>query len=208
MFIDKLQAKYEPNEPIFINEILDEFSEYSRGYVFKLIKKAEEKDELVNFSTGVYFIPTKTILGLSTITTEDVVEKKYISSKDETFGIYSGLQLQNMFNLTTQMPNTIEVVTNNESMRKREIEINGRRVILRKSKVNITKDNVNEYMLLQLMTEAGERICEEAKKRIKKYIKDNKVDYKKTVSLAPYFPSKAIKNLIISEVFNDITQRF
>ena len=183
MFMDKLQAKYEPNEPIFINEILDEFSEYSRGYVFKLIKKAEEKEELVNFSTGVYFIPTKTILGLSTITTEDVVEKKYISSKDETFGIYSGLQLQNMFNLTTQMPNTIEVVTNNESMRKREIEINGRRVILRKSKVNITKDNVNEYMLLQLMTEIGSNINEISRERIKKFINQRNIDYKIIIKL-------------------------
>lgn len=203
MFIDKLQAKYEPNEPIFINEILDEFSEYSRGYVFKLIKKAEEKEELVNFSTGVYFIPTKTILGLSTITTEDVVEKKYISSKNETFGIYSGLQLQNMFNLTTQMPNTIEVVTNNESMRKREIEINGRRVILRKSKVNITKDNVNEYMLLQLMTEIGSNINEISRERIKNFISQRNIDYKIIIKLASHFPSKAIKNLIISGVLGN-----
>ena len=203
MFIDKLQAKYEPNEPIFINEILDEFSEYSRGYVFKLIKKAEEKDELVNFSTGVYFIPTKTILGLSTITTEDVVEKKYISSKNETFGIYSGLQLQNMFNLTTQMTNTIEVVTNNESMRKRKIEINGRRVILRKSKVNITKDNVNEYMLLQLMTEIGSNINEISRERIKKFINRRNIDYKIIIKLASHFPSKAIKNLIISGVLDN-----
>lgn len=203
MFIDKLQAKYEPNEPIFINEILDEFSEYSRGYVFKLIKKAEEKDELVNFSTGVYFIPTKTILGLSTITTEDVVEKKYISSKNETFGIYSGLQLQNMFNLTTQMPNIIEVVTNNESMRKREIEINGRRVILRKSKVNITKDNVNEYMLLQLMTEIGSNINEISRERIKNFINRRNIDYKIIIKLASHFPSKAIKNLIISGVLGN-----
>ena len=203
MFIDKLQAKYEPNEPIFINEILDEFSEYSRGYVFKLIKKAEEKDELVNFSTGVYFIPTKTILGLSTITTEDVVEKKYISSKNETFGIYSGLQLQNMFNLTTQMPNIIEVVTNNESMRKREIEINGRRVILIKSKVNITKDNVNEYMLLQLMTEIGSNINEISRERIKNFINRRNIDYKIIIKLASHFPSKAIKNLIISGVLGN-----
>ena len=203
MFIDKLQAKYEPNEPIFINEILDEFREYSRGYVFKLIKKAEEKEELVNFSTGVYFIPTKTILGLSTITTEDVVEKKYISSKNETFGIYSGLQLQNMFNLTTQMPNTIEVVTNNESMRKREIEINGRRVILRKSKVNITKDNVNEYMLLQLMTEIGSNINEISRERIKNFINRSNIEYKIIIKLASHFPSKAIKNLIISGVLDN-----
>ena len=178
-----------------INEILDEFSEYSRWYVFKLIKKTEEKEELVNFSTGVYFI--------STITTEDVVEKKHISSKDKTFGIYSGLQLQNMFNLITQMPNTIEVVTNNESMRKKEIEINGRRVILRKSKVNINKDNVNEYMLLQLMTEIGSNINEISRERIKNFINRRNIDYKIIIKLASYFPSKAIKNLIISVVLGN-----
>jgi len=205
MFIEELKEKYNVNEPILIGEILDEFRDYSRSYVFKLIKKAEENEELINFCSGVYYIPTKNILGVSSISIEDVIEKKYISSNDKTFGIYSGLKLQNIFNLTTQMPNTIEIITNNESMRKREIEIKGRKIILRKSKVDITNDNVNEYMILQLMTEAGDRICEEVKKRIQKYIKENEIDYQKTISLASFFPSKAIKNLIVSEVFNGLT---
>ena len=207
MFIERLQEIYDLNQPIFISEILSTFKEYSRSYVFKLIRKAEKERKIVNYCSGVYYIPTKTLLGTSTITIDDVINKKYISSNSETFGIYSGIKLQNMFNLTTQMPNTIEIVTNKESMRKREITIDGRKIILRKSKCDITNDNVNEYTLLQLMTEAGDNIGNEVKKRIKKYIEDNKVDYNKTISLSTYFPSKTIKNLIISEVFNEFTQR-
>lgn len=207
MFIERLQEIYDLNQPIFISEILSTFKEYSRSYVFKLIRKAEKERKIVNYCSGVYYIPTKTLLGTSTITIDDVINKKYISSNSETFGIYSGIKLQNMFNLTTQMPNTIEIVTNKESMRKREITIDGRKIILRKSKCDITNDNVNEYTLLQLMTEAGDNIGNEVKKRIKKYIEDNKVDYNKTISLSTYFPSKTIKNLIISEVFNEFAQR-
>jgi predicted transcriptional regulator of viral defense system len=207
MFIERLQEIYDVNQPIFINEILDTFDEYSRSYVFKLIKKAEEKKEIMNFCQGVYYIPTKTLFGTSTITIDDVLNKKYVSDNNETFGIYSGLRLQNMFNLTTQMPNTIEIVTNKESMRKREIVIGGRKIILRKSKCDITNENVNEYTLLQLMTEAGDNIAEEVRKRLKKYIQENKVDYNKTLLLSTYFPSKTIKNLILSEVFDEFTQR-
>ena len=45
MFIEELKEKYNVNEPILIGEILDEFRDYSRSYVFKLIKKAEENEE-------------------------------------------------------------------------------------------------------------------------------------------------------------------
>lgn len=204
MFIEKLKSKYKTNEPILIKEILDDFKEYSRNYVFKLIKIAEEKKELINFCYGVYYLPTKTILGLSTISVDDVIRKKYLNNNIDNYGVYSGLKLQNIFNISTQMPNTLEIVTNNETMRKREIVINNRKIILRKSKVPINNENVKEYMLLQLMTEVGDSLYEEAKKRIQRYIKENDVNYKKTISLASYFPSKTMKNLIISEVFDDI----
>ena len=117
MFIDRLKTKFNTNEPIFTNEILEMFSEYSKAYVFRLIKKAENEGEIINFAAGVYYIPTKSIIGTSTITVEDVINKKYIGYKDDVYGVYSGLNLQNMFSITTQMPNTIEIVSNNESMR-------------------------------------------------------------------------------------------
>ena len=75
MLVRRLKEKFNTNEPIFTNEILETFGEYSRAYVFRLIDKAEKKGEIINFDTGVYFIPTKSIIGISTITAEDVVNR-------------------------------------------------------------------------------------------------------------------------------------
>ena len=43
MLVEQLKTKFNTNEPIFTNEILAMFSEYSRAYVFRLINKAEKK---------------------------------------------------------------------------------------------------------------------------------------------------------------------
>lgn len=35
--VERLKTKFNVNEPIFINEILKMFNEYSRAYVFRII---------------------------------------------------------------------------------------------------------------------------------------------------------------------------
>ena len=47
MFIERLIAKFNINEPIFTEEILDLFQEYSRAQVFRYINKAKENKEIV-----------------------------------------------------------------------------------------------------------------------------------------------------------------
>lgn len=42
MLVERLKEKFNTNEPIFTNEILEMFSEYSRAYVFRLIDKAKK----------------------------------------------------------------------------------------------------------------------------------------------------------------------
>lgn len=210
MLVERLKSKFNVNEPIFTNEILDMFNEYSRAYVFRMINNAESKEEIINFDTGVYYIPTKSIIGTSTITVEDVVNKKYIYDKERVYGIYSGLNLQNMFSITTQMPNTIEIVTNNESMRVRKIIIDGRTIILRKSRCTIDYSNVYAYTILQLFTEIGDftYIDNRAKESILKYIKENKVTSNDLFMLAKFFPAQTIKKIIYSGVLNEFTQGF
>ena len=203
MLVERLKTKFNTNEPIFTNEILEMFSEYSRSYIFRLIDKAEKKGEIINFDMGVYFIPTKTIIGTSTITVEDVVNKKYVNYKDDVYGIYCGLNLQNMFSVTTQMPNTIEIVSNNESMRCRKIMIDGRTIILHKSRCKIDRFNAQAYTVLQLLSEMGKitDINDRAKESIIRYMKENRVSNTDLVSLARFFPAQTIKNLMYSGVF-------
>lgn len=207
MFIERLKEKFNIDEPIFTNEILDLFSDFSRAYVFKLISRSEQKGDIIKFDAGVYYIPTKSIIGISTITTEDVVNKKYICYKDDVYGVYSGLYLLNMFSLTTQMPNTIEIVSNKESMRCRKIVIDGRTIILRKSRCKIDSTNVHAYTILQLLSDLGKRIdiIEKTKESINRYMRENKVSNDDLLSLAKYFPAQTTKNLIYSGVLYGFT---
>lgn len=76
MFIEKLSKNFNTNEPIFTEEILSLFKEYSHAQVFRYIDKAKNNMELIQFTKGVYYIPTITFWGdLSMITTDSVVKK-------------------------------------------------------------------------------------------------------------------------------------
>ena len=99
MFIERLQEQFNIDEPIFTNEIMNLFGEYTCAYVFRLINKAKKAGELMQFDSGVYYIPQMTVFGLSTITADDVINKKYMGSGDNVYGVYSGLKLQNIFSV-------------------------------------------------------------------------------------------------------------
>lgn len=206
MFIEKLKEKFNSNEPIFTNEILELFDEFTRAYVFRLINKAKGTGELVQFDNGVYYIPQKTILGLSTITADDVINKKYVQNGKDVYGVYSGLKLQNIFSVTTQMPNTVEIVTNNETMRCRKVEIDGRRFILRKSRCPISKTNADAYTVLQLFNDMRTQIKLDdwAKEKVIRFIKKNNVSARELMDLATVFPAQTTKNLIVNGVLNEI----
>ena len=144
-FINRLKRKFNINEPIFTNEILELFGEFTRAYVFRLINKSKLLGELVQFSSGVYYIPQKDDLDLPTITADDIINKKYVQYGNNIYGIYSGLKLQNEFSVTTQMPNIVEIVTSNGEMKCRKIEMGGRKFVLRKARCRISKSNASAY---------------------------------------------------------------
>ena len=207
MFIERLSEKFNINEPIFTEEILDLFSEYSRAQVFRFIGKAKKNKEIVQFATGVYYIPSVTFWGdLSTITADSVIEKKYLRNADKTYGIFGGIKLLNNFSVTTQMTAVIEVVTNNETTRCREIDINGRRFILRKSRCEINENNYAAYTVLQLFNDftKQDKLDELSRKKLFAYIKNCKITQKQLLDLAMQFPARTTKKLIGSGVLDEI----
>ncbi|MBQ3493751.1 MAG: hypothetical protein IJA88_06545 [Clostridia bacterium] len=206
MFINEIKRKFNINEPIFTEELMELFSQYSRPYVFRIINEMEKTNELVRYTKGVYFIPKKTFFGLSTITADSVVEKRYLKELNNVYGIYSGLKLLNLFSITTQVPNVVEIVTNNETMRCREIEVNGRKFILRKSRFEIDKNNADMYMLLQVFNDldAKTKLDDFAQRRLTSFIKEKGINLSKLLNLAMKFPAKTMKNLIGSGVLNGI----
>lgn len=205
-FISRLKDKFGLDSPIFTEEIISLFQEYTKAYVFRLIKESEENSFLKLYTRGVYYIPHNTIFGESTLYPEKVAERKYVKDKQNVYGINSGLSLLNQFQVTTQMPNVIEIVTNKEATRKRIVYINGKEFIIRKSRCQINSDNFPEYTLLQLFTEIDPRdiFDDLTVQLIKDYIKEYEITKEKLSLMALYFPSYTSKNIIRSGIFNEI----
>lgn len=204
--IERLRKKFGVNQPIFTNEILEEMSEYSRPRVFQLLKKAEQEEKLIKFDKGVYYIPTETRYGKSLISVEQVIMKKYISDKGDIFGIYGGLQLQQNFMITNQIPNAIEVITNNETMFVRETKLKNRNIILRKSRVPITKNNVDAYTILEFFSNLDMRKYfdnSSLQKAVVKFVRERAIKGKDVYALVSAFPSRATRNIIESGIINE-----
>lgn len=68
----------------------------------------------------------------------------------------------------------VEIVSNNASSRFREIDMKGRKVVLRKSRIIITEKNYHTLRLLDLLsniTQYTDEAMEDASLRVKTYMK-------------------------------------
>ena len=90
---------------------------------------------------------------------------------------------------------------------KRKITIDGRTIILRKSRCEITPINAKVYAILQLLTEMdiSDGIDVRIKNYLKKFIEQNKISNFDLISLAKFFPAQTTKKLIYGGLLYDIT---
>ena len=196
--LDYLIEKYGYNEVIFLNEI--KYKEYSNSWLKKEIAKLTKEDKIIRFDKGIYYIPTDTILGKSKLDPRKVISKKYITYNDNTIGYYSGITFMNMLGISTQMPNTIEIYTNNEKSTARDVLIGKINVTVRKSRTEINKQNVAIMSFLELMNNTDARFYDvERKTKLINYIKENKITKDMISKYAPYFPDNALRTLVESE---------
>ncbi|MBR6647748.1 MAG: hypothetical protein IKL09_09585, partial [Clostridia bacterium] len=152
-FFDYLLDKFGTNEPIMSNEI--EFEDYSKPWIYKQLNSLVAEGKLMRFEKGVYYIPTETVFGKSLLNPRKVIEKKYISDGNDTIGYYSGVTFQNQLRLSTQMSNVIEIYTNNETSKTRDVLVGSQRVLLRRARTKITGSNVAVLSFLELMNDTS-----------------------------------------------------
>ena len=171
-----LKTQYGENTPIFFEDIANVCSRYTRGRVYQLIDAAMNSGLLAKAGYDCYYIPTTTPFGKSLLNPRKVIEKKYISNKGEVYGFYTGLALLNSFGITTQMPNVIEVFTNNEATKSRRVTINNQTIIVKRARTTINNSNYKEMMLLELFNLADIRsIDARATQKIVDYMKQNNI---------------------------------
>ncbi|MDO4290359.1 MAG: hypothetical protein Q4C41_03905 [Eggerthellaceae bacterium] len=149
-----LEKRFGVDQPILVDEIIGLFPSITRQAVYKKIGAAVEAGKLARYDRGVYYLPTETQLGRSVLSARSVAKKRWMESDGDVFGYVSGFNLANEVGMTTQVPATLEITTNKETMRVRDVKPFGgwRRVTLRKPRRPVNKRNVDALRFLDLIT--------------------------------------------------------
>lgn len=202
---ETLLERYGYNEPILTSEI--KFKNYSRPWIYKELNRLCDNDQLKRFEKGIYYIPKNTPFGPSILNPNKVVERKYIKSDGKTYGYYSGYYLLNVLGISNQVPNVIEVYSNNESSKMRDVKVGTQNVRVRKSRVNITRENAAALMFLELMNVIDvSNLDAEKKKIIIAFISKFNVSRQDITRYSPAYPDKAMRTMIESELIYNVTQ--
>lgn len=132
MLYDYLIENYKVAEPIFFSDI--EIEGITRSAINQQLKKLCDEEKLMKYENGVYYLPKKSRLsGAVGINADMVAKYKYIARRGKVDGFYSGNAFANQIGISTQVPNKVEIVSNNIAAKVREISIGKRKFIVRKS---------------------------------------------------------------------------
>jgi predicted transcriptional regulator of viral defense system len=199
-----LIEKYDYNEPIILKDVkLDGISDENIRQIFSRLVKS---GQIERYDQGVYYIPKITPLGKSKIPAKKVYEKKFISDRKSTFGYYTGLTLQNAIGLTTQVPNTIEIVTNRVKSRLRELAVGSQKLRLRRARTTVTTRNAKALQLLELMNSLDvKQLSSSDKQALITYVRSQNIRKNDVTPYIPNFPAKVSKNLIESGIIDELT---
>lgn len=193
------------NEPIFISDI--NFKGYSRIWVSKELARLCEDGKVIRYEKGLYYVPQNTIFGKSSLNPNKVIKRKYLTEKGENIGFLTGTAALQQIGLSTQVPNIIEIQTNNESSKLRRVKVGSQEVILRKPKVKINNENINVLRLFDIMSNTPANLLDTEKREVlKKWINESGITREQITKFSPALPDKAMRNLIESGVIYYVAQ--
>lgn len=150
MLYEFLVSHYSAGEPIFIADI--KIEGMSCTNLRQQFKNLTDSGRLARYDSGIYFIPKNSRLNGGGRPTADIVAYyKYISRGNGVEGYYTGYTFANQLGLSAQVPNKVEITSNNMTAKRREVSIGGRAYIVRKSPVPVMEDNYKVLQLLDLL---------------------------------------------------------
>ena len=208
MTLKYIEENYKPGEPIFVVDLLDQFKDKYK--LSKDLKKLVDDNKLVKYENGIYYIPKNSILKNNTINPEVIAKYKYVSNSNECYGYYSGLFLANRLGITTQVPEVIDIVSNNTNSSSRIVKYNDRKFYVKPSKVEIDSTNVYVLQLLDLLKDIdkySEYSNEYLRDKIMKYIFLYNINIKDIDMYIGYFPIMVYKNIYELRLYDVFTQQ-
>jgi hypothetical protein len=199
---DELQLivqRFGRGEPVFSTELAALFPGKSRRALYYMVERLVDDGDMGRHSQGVYYVPQTSKYGLMPLSDSKVIEKKYCGDGTDVYGYYTGLTLENHLMLTTMFPMVLEVATNNTSSAQQAIVIgNSQRLIVYKSRVPVSADNVDVLRFLDVFTDIElEAMDEYEMGYLKKYLET--VDRSAALPYLKYYPAKTAKNIMEAE---------
>lgn len=194
--------------PIFIEEVVDyikvsyEYSDEKKLYnnVKVILNKMHKKGILEKVYNGIYYRPVENIFGKMAIGNKEIIKYKYISDKKGNIkGYVTGAKLFNDAHLTTQVPNVIDITTN-ECKNYNKYNIDKLKVVIRKPKILIDNDNYKYLQLFDLIENKDHIKIEvdNVDDLLYMFIKNNNLDFEKIIKYAMVTKSRNVINKILT----------
>lgn len=205
MLLAKIKEVFGVDMPLSADEVAKKMS-LNANSVSQMFRRWCEQGEIERWGYGIYYIPKQSrFFGKKKMSTEKVIQVRYLGSDQSPIGYYSDLTLANVAGITTQMAATKTIVTNATASRRRKITVGDRSVYLKAPRKTITNFNVRAMELLDLLLIAddySEYGREETKRLIQEFAIKNKITAAQVQDVLEFFPSKAAKALMTMEVYN------
>jgi hypothetical protein len=198
MYAEMLVKKYGYNTPILLKEVeLEGVTQNNKRQIFA---RLQEKGLIEKFGWGVYYVPKQsTLLKKSQLGANQVLHTKFIANGDNIKGYYAGLTFANQIGLTTQMPVIKEIVTNEESSKRRIVQVGKVKVITSKPRNHIADYNWEVLQFLDLINrinKIGIELNDENDQKLRRFIADKKLERNILNKYIGLYPAKVSKFLI------------
>lgn len=203
---ENLLSDYGKNEPIVTKQI-DSKAEYGldKKTFLKYLSVLNEDEKIARYQNGIYYFPEQSQYfdDYLAISDDKVIERKYLSLKSgsDIFGYKTGHSFANYLNLSSQVPQVIEIVTNNVS--KTLVENLNSKYIIKKTRVTINKKNYRLLQVLDLITDYWgiiETSTEKVKNTIEDYLSETKISANEFKNIIASYPPKTAKALFLYDL--------
>lgn len=202
--MEYIRENYKAASPIFLGDLKK--TGLSENNICKQMERLVQTGELRRFDTGIYYMPDYSVFKSGTgPLRETVLEQKYLFDDKGRCGYRGGMQFYNDMNLTTQVSNIYEIVSNYATTAMRKKVVQGMQVVIRKPKAKVTEENWKILRLLDLLQDLYpvEESDEVLQERIKKYLKDAKITFAAIKPYLAFYPDSIYKNLYRAGVLSE-----
>lgn len=151
--LELIRDAYGEDEPVLTADIEALCPDTPRRTLFARVSALVESGGLERYESGVYYVPSETLAGRSSLNPVKVIRRKYLGTEGEPCGFWAGATLDNGIGLTEQVPARYEVVTNNTATAQRTVKVGGfLECVVRKAKVPVDAGNVRAQQVLDVLT--------------------------------------------------------